>query len=237
MDNVLEMVKSHPIPILLAVVVVIVLIRSGGAGASSDAGAAASIAGVNAQSNVQISNINAGLQAARDSHQADIYIASIGASRDLAIADKSTMAGILTSVFNKSVMTTQINAQQKVAEDNLNASHDVAVRALQSTMDMHSADINATLTQQGRVLSFEQANLPTLLQHSANLATISANTAVSLSTISANNAQAIASISGANAQQLAAINTQAARTNADTNSTSSLFSGAASLLPLVLSFL
>ena len=253
MDKVIEVIKAHPLAIGAGVIVVLLLMRGG---SSSNAGTnAASMVGASLQSqqiasstNVALAGVNADVSKANAGFASANYLGGIAAAASIKQSDNAAMIGAFTSMLSSGNNSEAIAANRQVNLAQITASQTVALDATATQLKGLNAQItgNQNLTntlvqadanKTASIYSFEQANLPSLLQHAENMAKIGGDTAVNLATVNGRTSVNLATVNGQTSTALAQTNTSAARTNAETAQQSSGLDSLVKIGSTILSFL
>lgn len=226
--NVIEVVKEHPIPVVVGVVIILLLMSRGG-GASSPGNTAAlavqnntQIAGINAQTAVSLGaqateRYKAGESAAiaRMGVASDIFATATNASAAQATNNSANNLKVVQQTFARAMNLDNLQADSENKQRAINAGLLSQQRNLDAQLAAQKNDINFKLNEftqtidangsaLDKQLSFTKDNLPTLLQHAENMLKIGGS-----------NAQALATINGNTTLGVAQYQTDAQRTAAD----------------------
>lgn len=219
MDGMGEVFAKHKMAILLggaALGVLILLSSSKGSSSSSNAGAAIQSQQIAAQQDVQIANINATAQVANNGYAAAAYAKAVDAATATDANHQQADVAALASVFSFAANKQKVDAAVAVNQSNNDASYASTMASIlgaiqinggnnntaqaietgdnNTRIQLNNTNTNAALATLQETLGFENLNLPSLLQHSENLATIGSNTEVNLANIGANRDTNIAQI-------------------------------------------
>lgn len=228
MENVINIVKQHPVPIGIGVVVILLLVMSRGSAASSGSNAGAYLQSqeIAANSNNQMAALNSQNSIALGAQSVDRYNIAEKAATDrtgIVASLFSTLAGVNAQVTmansNNTVKTVQttiahqenmqtiannLTAQQGVIAANVKINGDklsAAQNMLESDNNFKLAYLGPATESQIKLLDASSKNLPYLLQHAEVMAQISGNNALSLANANnqARNTEAAANARATNA--------------------------------------
>lgn len=201
--NVMAIIKEHPVPVGIGVVVILLLIISSrNSSSSSGSGAASYLQAqqIATSSNTQMAAINSQASIALGAQSVDRYkIAESAAIERTNIVGNifATMTGTNAQVTmnNSNNLFKSLQSGYAHAEnmDQLDKNFIVQQQAISGNIKMFgdklSADqtalvtnVNATLNALGQTQAYTERNMPTLLQHSENMAKIAGSNQLAIVT-------------------------------------------------------
>ena len=204
MEQVIEIVKKHPIAIGGGVVLLLVLMMRGGVtgdGNSSLIAAQLKSQEVAAQTDLGLASIQESNSKTRAQFASDIWQATIGANAATSIANNETNLKAMLGFLSYDASLKQIQSSQEVADSQIAASQKLGAQKLNADITMNRDNSQTYLTAlaenlgfQAHVIASDSSNLPMILAYQSNKDALSAQTQ----------------------QAIASIQTQAANTAADT---------------------